>query len=370
MLTLAAYFHTLSPFILRLTDTFGVRWYGMAYLAGFLIAYLILKRLASRKLILLPPERVGDAMLWLIGGTLIGGRIGYALFYDPTFHLLTGFSSSFPFWDLLAINKGGMASHGGMLGLAVGCWRISRGWKDDLDRVQGRCPVLHVMDFVCLVGPFGVFFGRIANFINGELLGAIVAKPGTKGPWWSVQYPQELEWHTIDKSTFAVVPSSRLEQTPEQWAKLLELAAQVAPPPSANPVISRDVAFAESMSIGLDRLATSAGKHASQLEPLIAARHPTQFYQAFAEGIVVGVVLWILWAKPRKPGVISAAFLLTYGLGRIATELVRLPDAQMSRYVGLSMGQWLSVGMVTTGLALLAYAASRPSQKLGGWLRS
>lgn len=367
MPTLAAYFHTLSPFIVRFTDSFGLRWYGTAYLAGFLVAYLVLVRLARKKLILLPPERVGDAMLWLIGGTLVGGRVGYAVFYDPTFHLLTGFSKAFPFWDFLAINKGGMASHGGMIGLGIGCWRISRGWRDDVGRVQGRSSVLHVMDYTALVAPFGVFLGRIANFVNGELLGAIVAKPGTQGPWWSVQYPQELEWHSIEKSTLSIVPSTRLAQTPEQWSSLLELSARLAPPPSADPRIPRDVALAESLSAGMDYLATSAGKYAEQLKPLIAARHPTQFYQAFAEGAVVGVVLWVLWAKPRKPGVITAAFFMTYGLGRIVTELYRLPDVQMSRYAGLSMGQWLSVGMVVVGGALLWYATTRPAQKLGGW---
>ncbi|MBC7771361.1 MAG: prolipoprotein diacylglyceryl transferase, partial [Pyrinomonadaceae bacterium] len=189
-MTLAAWLHTLSPFILRMTETVGIRWYGMAYLAGFAMAYLVLLRLARKGRVSIPPERVADAIMWLIGGVLVGGRLGFVIFYEPD--KIWTITSSFPFWDVLAIHHGGMASHGGMAGVAVAGWRISRGWRAQDGRIVGRTSVWHLLDIAAIISPFGLFFGRIANFINGELLGKIESPPGIEGPWWTVQFPQEL----------------------------------------------------------------------------------------------------------------------------------------------------------------------------------
>ena len=110
--------------------------------------------------------------------------------------------------------------------------------------------------------------------------------------------------------------------------------------------------------------------YADQLRPLVSARYPSQLLQALAEGIIVGLVLWIIWARPRKPGVIIATFFVLYGMLRILTEFIRLPDAQLAvqRILGLSRGQWLSIAMIVVGTWLLWYVAHRPAQRLGGWL--
>jgi len=343
MLTLAAYFHALDPFILRISGDLGIRWYGAAYITGFVVAYLILQRLAKRRLILIPESRVYDAMVWLVLGTIAGGRLGYALVYDQP--LLYTFKPAFPFWSLLAINQGGMASHGGMVGLAVACWRISRGWPDDTGRIVGKAPVLHIMDCAALLAPFGIFFGRIANFINGELLGKVVSPPGTPGPWWSVQYPQEL----LDRLS----SPERLIQTPEQWARIDALSQTVAPD--------------QSTGRRMEALARSYGRYQQELAPLLSSRHPSQIYQAIAEGLILTLVLWLLWLKPRKAGLYTAFFLIVYGVGRVLTEFIRLPDAQLAvqRFAGLSRGQWLSMGMVLIGGLLLAWVQSRPRPRFG-----
>ncbi|MBY0260908.1 MAG: prolipoprotein diacylglyceryl transferase, partial [Phycisphaerales bacterium] len=294
----------------------------------------------------IPQERVYDAMVWLVLGTIAGGRLGYALVYDRP--LLYTFGPSFPFWSLLAINQGGMASHGGMVGLALACWRISRGWRDDAGRPVGQAPVLHIMDCAALVAPFGIFFGRIANFINGELLGKIVTPPGTPGPWWSVQYPQEL----LDRAK----ASERLIQTPEQWTQI-DALAEIAAPGQELP---------RQMSV----LAHSYGRYQQELAPLLSSRHPSQIYQALAEGLIVALILWLVWLKPRKAGLMTALFLIIYGVLRILTEFIRLPDAQLAvqRIAGLSRGQWLSVGMLVVGGLVLAWVQSRPRPRFGGWL--
>lgn len=187
----AAYFHDLSPFALRFSETIGIRWYGLSYIAGFACAYLLLRWLGKRKLILLPPARVGDAMMTLIVCILLGGRLGYCLVYDRS--LFTHFESGFPFWGVFQIQRGGMASHGGMVGALIAALRIARGFRDPATgRIEGRASIWHTMDTLALVTPPGLLFGRLANFVNGELLGNIVAPPGAgqAAPWWSVQFPQ------------------------------------------------------------------------------------------------------------------------------------------------------------------------------------
>ncbi|HMN39328.1 MAG TPA: prolipoprotein diacylglyceryl transferase [Phycisphaerales bacterium] len=356
-MTLAAWFHTLSPFAVRFGPDLGIRWYGLAYLAGFAVAYFAMRAMSRRALIAIPYDRVGDALLWLIGGALIGGRIGYALFYDP--RLLYTFSDHFPFWSLLAINEGGMASHGGIAGTIIAAWRISRGFRDSTGAIVGRTSFMHVCDAMALVAPAGLMFGRLANFVNGELLGKIVAKPGEASPWWAVQYPQEIDLCATDRLG-NTSPGPDLVQTPEQWQKILDLARPLAPD---NTI--------EGLRVGVHRLAHEGWKHVEQLRPLISARHPSQLYQGAAEGLILGAVLWIVWAKPRKPGVIGAIFLIAYGILRILTELIRLPDAQLAvrRILGLSRGQWLSVAMIAVGLWVLVYATRRAAPKMGGWLR-
>jgi phosphatidylglycerol:prolipoprotein diacylglycerol transferase len=354
--TLAAWLHTIDPFLIRFTDSFGLRWYGMSYLAGFLVAYLLLRWLSSTSekpgFTPLPRHRVGDAMVWLVGGVLVGGRLGYVLFYQPS--LIWTFFDTAPWWGVLAINQGGMASHGGILGVILAAWRISRGFREPDGRIIGRMPTNHAMDLVAMLAPPGLFFGRLANFINGELLGRIVTPPGKEGPWWSVQYPQELQgW---------VAPGMRDLQshtpdlTDEQQRALWSLASKLR-------------IGDEPWTAAINRLIAGAADHAEGLKPLLASRHPSQLYQAAAEGLVLGAVVWIAAMRPRKPGIIGSWFLITYGVLRIATELVRLPDPGIERFIGLSRGQWLSVAMAGVGVAALFWSAMRTSDPMGGWLR-
>lgn len=342
---IATWLHDLSPFAVRFSQTLGVRWYGLSYVAGFLVAWWLLNRLAKRRLILVPPERVGDFMLWVILGTVVGGRLGYVCFYRP--ELLWEFSTAFPFWGALDLMHGGMASHGGMIGIILGCLIVSR---------QLRLPALHLMDCICGVAPIGIFFGRIANFVNAELLGGIIVHPaeaaaGAKIPWWGVRFPQEL----VERAT-----ESRL--TEDQSRALEDLLVPLASP--------TDPDLSNAASVAVARIQSGDRTLAKALEPFISVRHPSQIYQAFAEGVCLLIILWIVWRAPRKPGVILAWFFITYGVGRVITEFWRLPDAHLAvqRFAGLSRGQWLSVLMVLAGVALLAWTRRSTSQTIGGWV--
>lgn len=343
LLTLAAWVHDLDPVVFHLTPTFGPRWYGLAYVAGFAAAWWILRVLAKRGKILLSPIAVGDAMIALMVGVLVGGRIGYAAFYRPD--LFISFTGRPPWWELLSIHEGGMASHGGMIGVVVAAWWIAR---------REKVPFLHLLDALALVTPIGLFFGRVANFINGELLGRIVALPGQPAPWWAVKYPQEL-----------LSESHRPGLQPEQEDALGALLVRFAPPPGAVPDVTE---------AAMQRLIThvQAGDAAlkAELAPLLSARHPSQLYQALAEGLVLLVVLWAIWTKPRKPGVVAAWFLMVYGALRVVTERFRLPDDHLVNplILGLTRGQWLSLVMVAAGAALLAFALrTKDNPPVGGW---
>jgi len=355
-MTIAEYLHTLSPFLVKFSETLGIRWYGLSYVAGFVIAFCILRWMGKRQLTPIPPSRAGDALFAVVLGTILGGRLGYVFVYEPS--LLTQWDSSAPWWGVLAINKGGMASHGAIVGLVMAAWWVSRGFKTELGERIASSPFLHVLDVLALLSPCGVFLGRIANFINGELLGAIVAKGGQPAPWWAVRYPQELlGWIAPGHRDPA---SHAPDLTPEQATELWALADSARQP--GEPIIA-----------GLRKIVEHAGQHRDALTRILTARHPSQIYQAVAEGLVVGVVIWALWAKPRRPGLIAGVWFIAYGILRVLTEFWRLPDAQFigaaARPMGLSRGQWLSVAMVVVGFALVA-ASMRQARRFGGWMVS
>ncbi len=350
MPTLAAYVHDLSPFLVRFGDGLGLRWYGLAYAVGFLIAYLIMKRLARRGFTPVPEHHIADAMLMLIAGVIVGGRVGYVLIYEPK--LLAEFSSSFPFWGALALNKGGMAYHGGLVGVMLGGWWVSRGFKDDQGVRKGASPWRHVMDLLALACTPGLGLGRVANFINGELLGKIIAQPGQPAPWWGVKFPQELVSGHMDVTRNA-----------EQAAALDKVLATYAPDQTTwDGAASRVIEL-------LQNGGETGRKIAQGLEPVLSTRHPSQLYQAFFEGVVLTAVLWVVAKKPRLPGVVGCWFLMTYGLLRVAAEFFRLPDTQFAngRPLGLSRGQWLSAAMVGAGALVLAWILKKGGTKMGGW---
>jgi phosphatidylglycerol:prolipoprotein diacylglycerol transferase len=339
--TLAAWLHDIDPFIFRLTDGIGPRWYGMAYIVGFVAAWWMFRTLARRGRTPLEPARAFDLIFTIAVGVLLGGRLGYVVVYQPA--LLIEFTAQAPWWGVLRINQGGMASHGGMAGVVLACAWFAR---------RTKLPTLHLLDLVCLVAPIGLFAGRIANFINGELLGRIVANPGQPAPWWSVRFPQEI---------LTSHDSGRTGAQDAELVRLLEahtLASDTTLSPAAERVI-------EGVQHGDHALA-------EQLAPLLSARVPSQLIQAMAEGLILFAALWLLWARPRKPGVIGAWFLILYGVLRIITELWRLPDDNLTNPtpLGLSRGQWLSALMVLIGLVALRIVSRRDVERLGGWGKS
>ncbi len=139
----------------------AIKWYGLAYVAGLLLGWLYIKRLLRQGHLWragkapLTGEQVDDLFLWVALGVVIGGRLGHVLLYEPGYYLSNPLT-------ILQIWRGGMAFHGGMLGTIVAMWLYAR---------KTGAPALSVMDVVSAAVPIGLFFGRIANFINAEVIG-------------------------------------------------------------------------------------------------------------------------------------------------------------------------------------------------------
>ncbi len=260
-MTLVIPFPSIDPVIVGF-GPFAIRWYALAYIAGLLIGWRMMRRLVLR-----PPEAatledVDDFLVWATLGVVLGGRIGYVLFYNAAYYAAHPLS-------VFAVWRGGMSFHGGLLGVAIATVAFCH---------RRKIPLLAFADRLACVAPVGLFFGRIANFINGELFGRVADVP------WAVVFPR------------------------------------------GGP------------------------------EP----RHPSQIYEALAEGALLFLVLmWLARDERvrRRPGLLTGAFLAGYGVVRMAGEMFRQPDAHIGFLgFGTTMGQWLSVPLVVAGLYLVLRA--------------
>lgn len=341
--------HDLNPFIFRITDSFGPRWYGFSYLLGFLCAYLLIKWLVRRQSSELSEEMVSDFITYGAFGTLIGGRLGYCLFYDQS--LIWSFKSALPFWGVLAVNEGGMASHGGIIGIVVACFLFAR---------KHRLNPIYLLDIVAIVGPIGVFFGRIANFINGELVGRIAPSDFPFG----VRFPSDiLNWPTYEfdrLSTLSEVANS-VGTSSSKWLELIGSFKVNAD--------SRDEVYGVLYKI-INEIQNGNGALKQMIGPLLDYRYPSQIFAALSEGLFTFLVLFFLSRKSRRPGFIAGSFIICYAVVRIINEMFRAPDIQLGLQAwDLTRGQWLSIGMLGFGIFMLFYWSRTQTQSIHGWMR-
>lgn len=256
-----------DPFAIRFPDGFflaGVRWYGLAYLAGFIIALLLFNLYSSKGRSPLSKDDNSTLITYLLFGVILGGRLGYMLFYDfPNF--ITNPLTAFQIW------KGGMASHGGFIGVLVAMIFFARSKKVGFWTVS---------DIVVISATPGIFLGRLANFVNGELWGKV------SDVYWAMIFPHSA--------------------------------------PVGTPIEQ------------------------------IAARHPSQLYEAFAEGLFIFAVLqYQFWKRKPASGIISGEFLAIYGIVRIFCEMFREPDVGISLIMGMSRGTFYSIFAIAAGLAIM-----------------
>lgn len=153
-------FPTIDPVLIEIGPV-ALRWYSLAYITGFLLGWWWIRRLIQREPGILTREQLDDLLFWAVLGVVLGGRLGYVLFYNAP-HYLEHPGAIFAVWE------GGMSFHGGMLGLMAAVWWFAR---------ARECSFLRIMDLIAAAGPIGLFLGRLANFINGELYGRVTNSP-------------------------------------------------------------------------------------------------------------------------------------------------------------------------------------------------
>ena len=234
-----------------------IRWYSLAYILGISLGWLYCKKklIKDQKTL----NIFDDYITYIIIGIILGGRIGYAIFYNLEYYLESPI-------EILMVWNGGMSFHGGLIGVIVASKFFS---------IKHKTNQFIFLDLVALSAPIGIFFGRIANFINSELYGRVADIP------WSVQYT------LID-----------------------------------------DI-----------------------------KRHPSQLYEAFLEGIILFFILNYFFKKNylKKPGQISALFLIFYSLFRFFVEYFRSPDPQIGfLMLNLTLGQLISAVFLIIGMLLFS----------------
>ncbi|MEB1611376.1 prolipoprotein diacylglyceryl transferase [Xanthomonas campestris pv. campestris] len=278
------YLHAIDPIAFSLGPV-QVHWYGLMYLAAFFSAWALGRsRILRGRLPGVDMDGFSDLLFYGMLGVVLGGRIGYMLFYAFD-SLLANPLILFKVW------QGGMSFHGGLLGVLIACGLWAR---------KHRLHFFDVMDFVAPLVPLGLGFGRLGNFVGGELWGKFT------DAGWGVIFPL----------------------APELAGKLpAEVQAQYA---------------------------------AGALNQF--ARHPSQLYEAALEGVVMFVVLWTFSMKPRARYAVSGMFALLYGVFRFIVEFVRVPDAPIGylAFNWLTMGQILSLPLIIGGLVLLTMSRRAP----------
>lgn len=302
---LAYYLHDLDPIIFRVYDNVGPRWYGLAYVLAFICGYALLGVLAKRGYADLPASKVGDFITGCaLFGVIIGGRLGYVFFYKP--EMLREPLSILRVWE------GGMSSHGGMIGLLLFTLYYAH---------RHKLSWTNLGDNLVVTAPLGLFFGRCANFINGELYGRAANVS------WAMQFPKELLDHPAEANR-AIAACAQIDPsltTPEAIVGAVHRQSQV-----------KEV-----------------------LRTILTPRHPSQLYEAFFEGVVLFAILWIVRTRTRQPnGVLSGLFFICYAVFRIVLEYFREPDAAL--IAGFTRGQFLSFFLIAIGLAFIVAAKMRP----------
>lgn len=324
---IATYIHHLDPVILNLPHTpLAVRWYGLAYVAGFVLGYLVLLQLSKRDLYCVAPQKLGDFITAVcLFGVLAGGRLGEFFFYWLPAHGFSGLWDD-PLW-VFRVWEGGMASHGGIVAVLL---------VAIIYAIRNKLPIAGVCDGLAIVCPIGLFFGRVANFINGELYGYICSPTNPL----AMKFPQELVELPFDKQQEAISALEQITQAP--LSSLRAVGANGELTESTMDVILRLTRDNESFRETL-------GQH---LNP----RYPSQLFEALGEGLIIFAVLITLrltW-KNAPAGIFSALFCLLYAAARIFTECYREPDAPL--WGSITRGQYLSFGVAALGLVFLYFA--------------
>ncbi len=257
------YFHFpdwLSPEII---PGFPVRWYGLMYLFAFATAYLLFRKQVKAEKLEFSDDDVSNLFFWLILGLILGARIFSTLIYDTSgIYWKKPWLIFWPFSKGQFVGLQGMSYHGGLVGAVLAGILVCRKYKWNFFLMADR---------LTAAIPLGYTFGRLGNFINGELYGRVTASPfGIIFPY-AERFPAKLSW--------------------------------------------------------VQEIARDIGMDLSGLAVVNLPRHPSQLYEAFAEGLLLWAILWFIVRKFKKfEGTVTGMYLIGYGIFRFIIEYFREPD--------------------------------------------
>jgi len=294
-------FPAFDPVLLDLPGPLDVRWYGLMYVVAFFVGQTIISRLCRSGFVAMDERRVGDLIFWLVFGVLLGGRLGYALFYETELLNPMRFAQ---------VWKGGLAFHGGLVGVIVTTFLFARRFK-----ISGW----RLGDTMALCVTPGILAVRCANFVNGELFGreASAAVP------WAMRFP-------TDDKAMHLLGTIGLEIRERELKTLAAI---------------RDGTWEKVMHD-------------------VPLRHPSQLYEALGEGVLLGLAMLLLYRLTRErrlaAGVYGGWFLVGYGCVRFCIEFFREPDRQLGLVLGpFTRGQELCFAMIVVGLCIVLFRRGR-----------
>lgn len=264
---------------------FSVSWYSMMYLVAFVIVYFLLSyRIKKKEISGINAHHLLNFLVYVFVGLLIGARLGYVLFYNLPYYIKFPLAVISPFDPATGqfIGIYGMSYHGGLIGVIISAVIFCHKHKINF---------WSLANFVAPAVPAGYFFGRIGNFINGELYGRVTLA------WWGMYFPGSVGTGPADL----------------------------------------------------------AGRRDLSVQDMVPQlRYPSQLMEAFLEGLILFLILWPLRNNPWFKDKMVAFYLIGYAIFRILVEFFRAPDEQIGLIAGyFTLGQILCLLMLIFGIGLL-----------------
>lgn len=271
-----------------------VRWYGLLWALGFFIGYFIMKRIYKREH--MAEDSLDKLLIYMLVSTIIGARLGHCLFYEPDYYLSNPLK-------MLAVWEGGLASHGGAIGILIGLWLYVRSYnkskkeKTDLQRINYIWILDRIVVAVCLVGALI----RVGNVFNHEIYGTPTSLP------WGFVFLRGAEQFCGTVDNYTACNAWDAPCPPNEWLPC----------------------------------------------------HPTGLYEAFFCLVAMGILLWMYYKRDlgnRQPGLMFGTFLIIIFGSRIGIEFLKNVQVDFERNMVFDMGQWLSVPFVIIGIVMIVWS--------------
>ena len=271
-----------------------VRWYGLLWALGFLIGYFIMKRIYQREK--MAEDALDKLLIYMLVSTVVGARLGHCLFYEPDYYLSNPLK-------IFAVWEGGLASHGGAIGILIGLWLYVRNYnkskkeKNDLQHINYIWILDRIVVAVCLVGALI----RVGNVINHEIYGTPTSLP------WGFVFMRGAEQFCGTVDNYTACNAWDAPCPPSEWLPC----------------------------------------------------HPTGLYEAFFCLVAMGILLWMYYKHDlghKQPGLMFGTFLVIIFGSRICIEFLKNVQVEFERNMVFDMGQWLSVPFVLIGIGMIVWS--------------